>query len=116
MSHAVEFTRRLNDPTHAEHVPGARVVAGWPGGSRDFELSWSRVGKFTAEVRDRCGVEICASPEAVAERVDLLLMTAADGRAHRELFERVVRFKRPSFIEKPLATSSHDAEVIVRIA
>ena len=116
MSHAVEFTRRLNDCEHPEHVRGARVVAGWPGGSDDFELSRSRVGKFTAEVRQKHGVEIHDSPQAVAERVDLLLITSADGRAHWSLFESVAPFKRPTFIEKPLATSLSEAKDIFRIA
>src|SRR5688572_13399416 len=116
MSHAVEFTRRLNDAAHPEHVHGARVVAGWPGGSDDFELSRSRVGKFTVEVREKHRVEILTSPEAVAERVDLLLVTAADGRAHRPLFERVARFRKPTFIEKPLATTLADAKDIFRLA
>jgi len=31
MSHALDFTRRLNDPSHPEHVPGGRVVAGFAG-------------------------------------------------------------------------------------
>src|SRR4051812_7944531 len=88
MSHAVEFTRRLNDSAHREHVAGARVTCAWPGGSRDFELSWSRVGKFTADVRDKFGVQILETPEAVAQAVDIVLITAADGRVHRELFER----------------------------
>src|SRR5688500_5162256 len=100
MSHAVEFTRRLNDPDNIEHVPGARVVAGWPGGSKDFPLSWSRVGKFTTEVRDRFGVEIVDTPEAAAERADVIFVTAADARVHRVLFDRVLPFKRPIFIEK----------------
>jgi predicted dehydrogenase len=116
MSHALEFTRRLNDPDNLEHVPGARVIAGWPGGSKDFPLSWSRVGKFTAEVRDKFGVAILDSPEAVAERVDLVLITAADGRVHRLLFDRVLPFKRPMFIEKPLTTCSHEAREMFRIA
>src|SRR5688500_15965080 len=102
MSHAVEFARRLNDPDNVEHVPGGRVAAGVPGGSTDFPLSWSRVQKFTAEVRDKFGVEIVDSPEAVAERADVLLVTTADGRLHRVLFDRLLKFNRPMFIEKPL--------------
>jgi predicted dehydrogenase len=116
MSHAPEFAQRLNDPAHPEHVGSARVVAAWPGGSRDFELSWSRVRKFTTEVRERYSVRILDTPEAVAERVDLLFITAADGRTHRPLFERVVRFKRPTFIEKPLALNNHDAAEIFQLA
>jgi predicted dehydrogenase len=116
MSHALEFTRRLNDARDAEHVPGARVVAGWPGGSQDFPLSWSRVGKFTAEVRDKYGVAILDSPEAVAERVDLLLITAADGRVHRPLFDRLLKFRRPMFIEKPMTLCSRDAREMFQLA
>ena len=116
MSHAPEFTRRLNDPGHPEHVPGGRVVAAWPGGSDDFELSCSRVDRFTREVRDDYGVQIFDTPEAVAETVDLILVTAADGRAHRALFERVLPFRKPTFIEKPLAVSHADAREMFRLA
>jgi predicted dehydrogenase len=116
MSHALEFTRRLNDPENGDHVSGARVVAGWPGGSKDFPLSWSRVEKFTAEIRDKFGVEIVNSPETVAQRSDIVFITAADGRVHRLLFDRCLPFKRPMFIEKPLTTCSHEAREMFRIA
>lgn len=115
-SHAPAFARLFNIDTDPEHIPGARVVAAFPGGSKDFELSWSRVGKFTEEIRDKYGVPIVDSPEAVAEASDLVLMTAVDGRAHRELFERIVKFKRPTFIDKPFATSSEDAKAIFKLA
>jgi predicted dehydrogenase len=116
MSHSLEFTRRLNDAANSDHVPGARVVAGWPGGSKDFPLSWSRVERFTAEIRDKFSVEIVNSPEAVAEKADLVFITAADGRVHRLLFDRCLPFKRPMFIEKPLTTCSHEAREMFRIA
>jgi len=115
-SHAPAFARLLNIATDPEHVPGGRVVAAFPGGSKDFELSWSRVGKFTEEIRDKYGVPMVDSPEAVAEASDLVLMTAVDGRAHRELFERIVKFKRPTFIDKPFTTSSKDAQAIFKLA
>jgi predicted dehydrogenase len=92
------------------------VVAAWPGGSHDFELSRTRVERFTREIRDQTGAAILDSPEAVAQAVDLVLITAADGRSHRGLFERIARFRRPTFIEKPLATTSADAEAIYRQA
>ena len=115
-SHAPGFTQRLNDPKNPEYVPGAKVVAGWPGGSKDFELSWSRVDKFTAELRDKFGVVIMDTPEAVAEAVDLVFIEACDGRVHKDLFARVAKFKRPTYIDKPLATSSADAKEIFRLA
>src|SRR5437763_261649 len=116
MSHAVDFTRRLNDATHPEHVPGARVTCAWPGGSDDFELSRSRVGKFTQQVREEFGVKILPSPQAVAKNVDVIFITAADGRAHRLLFEQTIAFRRPTFIEKPIATSHADAAAIFDLA
>ena len=38
-SHVPAFTKRLNDAKDPEHVPGAHVVAGFPGASKDFHLS-----------------------------------------------------------------------------
>jgi len=115
-SHAPAFAKIFNLASDPEHLPGGKVVAAYPGGSKDFELSWSRVGKFTDEIRDKYGVSMVDSPEAVAEASDLVLMTAVDGRVHRELFERIVKYKRPTFIDKPLATSSEDARAIYKLA
>jgi predicted dehydrogenase len=115
-SHAPAFARLFNVADDPEHLSGGKVVTAYPGGSKDFELSWSRVGKFTEEIRDKFGVSMVDSPEAVAEASDLVLMTAVDGRAHRELFERIVKFKRPTFIDKPFATTSEDAKAIFKLA
>jgi len=38
-SHATAFTALLNDSSHKSHVPGARVVAAFKGGSPDIESS-----------------------------------------------------------------------------
>jgi predicted dehydrogenase len=115
-SHVTAFASLLNDPANANHVKGGRVVAAFPGGSKDFELSWSRVEGFTKTLRDRHQVEMKDSPEAVAEAVDLVFITSVDGRVHREQFERTVKFRRPTFIDKPLAVSAADAEAIARLA
>src|SRR4051812_24165385 len=97
-SHVVAFTKVLNDAANPEHIPGARVVAGWPGGSPDFQLSVGRVQKFMQQLREEHGVKILDTPEAVAEQSDLICITAVDGRVHRELFERVAKFGKPTFI------------------
>src|SRR6202012_1673732 len=49
-SHATAFTRILNDPSSPDHVPGARVVAAFKGGSPDIEESASRIERFTKEL------------------------------------------------------------------
>lgn len=115
-SHAPAFTGLLNDPKNKDHVPGGRVVAAFPGGSPDFELSRSRVEGFTKTLREKYSVEMKDTPEAVAGAVDLVLITSVDGRVHREQFERTVKFKRPTFVDKPLAVTVEDAEAILRLA
>ena len=57
-SHVIAFTRILNDPANPEHVPGAKVVAGFKGGSPDLESSWSRVEEYAATLQKDYGVEI----------------------------------------------------------
>src|SRR5579863_5997815 len=57
-SHCIAFTENLNDPSAKNHVAGLRVVAAYKGGSPDVESSWSRVDKYTAELRDKWKVEI----------------------------------------------------------
>ena len=114
-SHAPAFTRMLNDSTDPHHLPGGRVARAWPGGSPDFELSWSRVGQFTEEVR-RQGVAICDSIEEAAAGCDAILLESADGRVHLEQFRKLVPFGKPVFIDKPLACSLAEAEQIVRLA
>lgn len=114
-SHVPAFTELLNDPTHPHHLPAARVVAGFPGGVDDFEVSRDRVASFTETVRDKFGVDILDSPQAVAEAVDLLLITSVDGRAHRRFAEQTVAFGKPTFIDKPFTTALADAEAILRL-
>lgn len=115
-SHCTAFTRLLNDPEDEFHVPGGRVTVAYPGGSPDFELSWSRVEGITAELRENYDVRILSCPEEVAEQSDAILLTAVDGRCHRELFRRIAPYKKPVFIDKPFAVSTRDAREMVRIA
>jgi predicted dehydrogenase len=115
-SHAVAFTRLLNDSNTEYHVPGGRVITAFPGGSEDFELSISRVAGFTSELQNNFSVSIVDSPEAVAERCDALLIESVDGRVHLEQFARVAVFGKPVFIDKPLAISSRDADKIIALS
>ncbi|NQU43530.1 gfo/Idh/MocA family oxidoreductase, partial [bacterium] len=51
-SHVVAFSKLLNDPDAPHHVSGAKVIAGFPGGSKDMENSWGRVDRLSNELRD----------------------------------------------------------------
>ena len=42
-SHVTAFTELMHNPKHKDHVPGAKVVAGFKGGSPDIPSSITRV-------------------------------------------------------------------------
>jgi predicted dehydrogenase len=115
-SHCVAFSQLLNKADNPHHVAGARACFGYPGVSSDFKLSYSRVEGFTKTLREELGVEMLSSPEEVARRSDLVIITAVDGRQHRGLYERIAPFARPTFIDKPFATSLADAQAILQAA
>ncbi|MFN0125022.1 MAG: Gfo/Idh/MocA family protein [Blastocatellia bacterium] len=115
-SHVTAFTQVLNDPSRPDHVPGARVVAAFKGGSPDVESSATRVDKFTAELKDKWGVEIVGSIEELCRKVDAVLLESVDGRPHLAQARPVIAAKKPLFIDKPFAASLKDAKEIVRLA
>lgn len=115
-SHSRIFASLLNDPSQPLHVPGGKLICGYPGGSPDVEISRSRVGSISAELRDNYGVTLLDSVEEVAERSDAILLTSVDGRVHREQFKVLAPFGKPVFIDKPLAFTSRDAESIAALA
>lgn len=115
-SHAVAFTELLNNEEHPHHIEGGLIVAAYPGGSPDFELSHSRVKGFTEKLRDQFGVRILQSPEEVAESCDAVMIESVDGRVHLEQFKRVAPYGKPVFIDKPFALTSTDARAIAELA
>ncbi|WP_127581960.1 Gfo/Idh/MocA family protein [Paenibacillus koleovorans] len=115
-SHSTAFTKLLNDEAAPFHVPGGRVTIAYPGGSPDFEMSWSRLDRFTTTVRDEYGVRIVESVEEVAQESDAILLTSVDGRVHLEQFRRIAPYGKPTFIDKPFAVSSADAAELFRLA
>lgn len=115
-SHVTAFTQLLNDPNHTYHVSGGKVVAAFPGGSPDFELSISRVEGFTNKLRDEYGLEIVDSVEAVAEKCDAILLESVDGRVHLEQFSRIAPYGKPVFIDKPLTVNAEEARQIAELA
>jgi predicted dehydrogenase len=115
-SHATAFTQLLNDPARPDHIPGARVVAAFKGGSPDVEASATRIDKFTAELRDTWKIELVDSIEALVARVDAVMLTSVDGRVHLAQAKPVLAARKPLFVDKPLAASVRDAVEIARLA
>lgn len=115
-SHVVAFTKLLNDPSAPNHVPGGRVVAGFPGGSPDLESSHSRVEGYTKELQEKWGVRIYDSIEALCAAVDVVMLESVDGRPHLEQARPVIAARKPLFIDKPMAGSLRDVVEIFRLA
>ncbi len=115
-SHVLVFSDIFNNPASKLALKGARVTVAWPGGSPDIHSSISRIPGYTAELRDKFGVTIVDSPEAVAEACDAILLTSLDGRTHPGQFARIAKFGRPVFMDKPFAVSTADAKAIFATA
>lgn len=115
-SHVTAFTETLNNPKAKNHVPGARVVAAFKGGSPDIPSSINRVEEYTTALRDKHGVKICDTIEEVCAQVDAVLIEAVDGRPHLEQARVVIAAKKPLYIDKPVAGSLRDALEIYRLA
>ena len=115
-SHVTAFTKLLNDTKHKDHVPGAKVVAAFKGGSPDIESSASRVEGYTKQLQDEFGVKIVPTIEELCQQVDAVLLMSVDGRPHLEQAKPVIKAGKPMFIDKPVAGSLRDAIEIFRLA
>jgi len=115
-SHVVAFTQLLNDAANPGHIPGAKVVAAFKGGSPDVESSASRVEGFTKTLQEKWGVEIVDSIEALCSKVDAVLLESVDGRPHLAQAKPVFAAKKRVFIDKPLAGTYADGVEIARLA
>lgn len=104
-SHVTAFTEILNNPQSKNHVPGAKVVGAFKGGSDDLKVSYSRVENFTAKLVEKYGVKIYPTIEELCKNVDVILLESVDGRKHLEQVEKVFKAGKKVFIDKPLAAN-----------
>ena len=115
-SHVIAFTKLLNDSSSAQHVPGARVVAAFKGGSQDLADSYQRVDKFAEELRTKWNVELVPDIPSLCRKVDGVMIESVDGRQHLEQVRQALASGKPLWIDKPLASSLEDAREILRLA
>lgn len=114
-SHVPAFAASLHDASRPGHVPGARIVAAFKGGSADLPSSADRVEKFAEELRTKYNVRFVDRIADLCPLVDALLLESVDGRTHLPQFREAVRCGKPVFIDKPLTASWKDALEIQRI-
>jgi hypothetical protein len=115
-SHVIAFSKVLNDPSTPDHVPGAKVVAAFKGGSPDIESSANRVEGYAKELAEKYKVEIVPTIDALCGKVDAILLESVDGRKHLEQAKAAIKCGKPMFIDKPLASTYPDALAIAKAA
>jgi hypothetical protein len=111
-SHVPAFTAAFE--SHPEWK--IKVVAAFKGGSPDLPTSADRLEKFAATIRDKHGVEIVDSIEALLAKVDVVLLESVDGRPHLAQVTPVLKARKRVFVDKPLAASLEDARRILQLA
>ena len=114
-SHVPEIIQAISHAKPGGPLDGVKIVAAFPGGTRDNPHSWSRVRQFTESTR-KAGVEIVDSIDALLKKVDAVILTSVDGRAHLEQVRPVIAAGKPVYIDKPLAGTLADAVAIMRLA
>jgi len=110
-SHCVAFTKEFNNPEAGAELGGYKVVAAYPKGSSEIESSYSRIPKYTEEMK-AIGVKIVDSIEAMLDLVDVVLLETNDGRLHLEQALPVLKAGKTMFIDKPMTASLSDAIII----
>ena len=115
-SHVPAFTALFNNPKNEGDLAGFKVVAGFPGGSKDVKASFSRVEGFTKTLKEKYGVEIVDSIDALVSKVDVVLIESVDGRPHLAQVMPVLKAGKKVFIDKPIAGSLADAILIFDLA
>jgi hypothetical protein len=115
-SHVIAFSRVLNDPSNPEHIPGAKIVAAYKGGSPDVESSRTRVEGYAKDLAEKYKVEIVGAIADLCGKADAILLESVDGRKHLEQAKEAIRCGKPMFIDKPLAATYEDALAIAKAA
>ena len=114
-SHVVAFAQLIRDAKPGDELAGLKIVAAYPGGSRDLPDSWNRVQQYTDQLR-AMNVQIVGSIDELLAKVDAVMLESVDGRPHLAQARPVIAAGKPLFIDKPMTASLADAMEIFRLA
>lgn len=104
-SHSEVFTRLINQ---GEVVSDYKVVAAYPHGSADIPSAIEMKPRIIEAVRS-LGVKLVDSIDDLLKEVDYVLLESNDGRPHLEQALKVMKARKPMFIDKPIAHNYADA-------
>ncbi|SMG30599.1 Gfo/Idh/MocA family protein [Sphingobacterium psychroaquaticum] len=114
-THAIAFTKAINEAVAGSTYSNFRVTTAFPYGSRTIPLSIDRIPKFTQEIQ-KYGVKMVESIAQLIREVDYVMLETNDGNLHLEQALTVIRARKPLFIDKPIANSYADALQIMETA
>ena len=112
-SHSEMFTKDINEGSLKDR--GYRVIAAYPHGSRDIPSALGMKQGIIDAVK-KMGVEIVDSIDLLLKQVDFILLESNDGRVHYEQAEKVIKAKKPMFIDKPMAENLEKVQAIFQLA
>ena len=112
-SHSTAFTRLIN--TNEIGNGEFRVVAAYPHGSRTIESAYSRIPKYTEEVKGY-GVKIVSSIAELLDMVDCVFLETNDGHLHLEQAAEVFRSGKKIYIDKPIGATLAQSIAIFELA
>ena len=112
-SHSTSFTRIINsnDAGNSDF----KVVAAYPYGSRTIESAYSRIPKYTEDVKGM-GVTIVSSIAELLDMVDCVLLETNDGHLHLEQAAEVFKAGKKVYIDKPIGATLVEAIAIYELA
>ncbi|HLT86852.1 MAG TPA: Gfo/Idh/MocA family oxidoreductase [Sphingobacterium sp.] len=112
-SHSEMFTKDINEGSLKDR--GYRVVAAYPHGSKDIPSALDMKPRIIDAVK-KMGVEIVDSIGELLRQVDYILLESNDGRVHLEQAEKVIKARKPLFIDKPMAENLQNVHAIFELA
>lgn len=114
-SHSPAFVKALNGDNPKPEFKGYRITAAYPYGSRLIKHSAERIPEYTSIVKG-LGVKIVDSIESLLQEVDYVMLETNDGTVHLEQAMKVIKAKKPIFIDKPVAANFKDVKTIYAAA
>jgi len=110
-SHAIAFTKIINQREDGKEGTGFMVTHAYPQGSHDIESSVSRIPGYIEDIK-KLGVSVTDSIGELLDQVEVVLLETNDGRLHLEQAQQVFEAGKPVFIDKPIAASLQDTKAI----
>ena len=115
-SHSEIFTRLLNDSEDPYYVKGAQITHVIPTYSKDLPISRERFPKYYEKVTKKYGVIPVEFVEELMATVDAVIIGTVDGRNHLEWFKKIVSYRKPVFIDKPIVMSSLEMQELINLS